>query len=192
MEKIILNLNFPFLNILIQFFILLSSNKLLKAHNITNIIWIGDKNFTYVSFANYFNGDMVVETLSNPPSSKRMFYGLKQNGEYFFNKNDISTPFYSLDAQNTNKLESEIFAIKLEDTNKEHLVSISKNDEYCELYDFEQNGISKVKASEFLNIAMTSIGKANTLVISEKIMQFMLFGQIIFLKFINYILNQEI
>ena len=42
------------------------------------------------------------------------------------------------------------------------------NDEYCELYDFEQNKISKVNASEFLNISMTSIGKANTLVISEK------------------------
>ena len=168
METIFLILHFPFLNILIQFFILLSSNKLLKSHEITNIIWIGNKNFRYVSFANYANGDMIVETTSNPPSSKRMFYGLKENGEYFFNKNGISTPFYSLDAESTNKLESEIFAIKVTDTNKEHLVSISTNDEYCELYDFEKNGISKVKSSEFLNISMTSLGKANTLVINEK------------------------
>ena len=168
METIFLILHFPFLNILIQFFILLSSNKLLKSHKITNIIWIGDKDFRYVSFANYSNGDMVVETTSNPSSSKRMFYGLKQNGEYFFNKNGISTPFSSLDSENGEKLESEIFAIKVADTNKEHLVSISMNDEYCELYDFEHNRISKVNASEFLNISMTSIGKANTLVISEK------------------------
>ena len=168
MKKILKNFNFPFLNFLIQLFILLSSNKLLKSQEITRIVWIGDKNYSYVSFANYSNGDMLVETTSNPSSSKRMFFGLKLDGETFFTNNGISTPFYSLDTQNSDKSESEIFAIKVGDTNKEHIVSISKDDEYCEIYDFEQKETSEIKSSEFLSILMTSIGNANTFLISEK------------------------
>ncbi|MBP5698577.1 MAG: hypothetical protein J6W96_03520 [Alphaproteobacteria bacterium] len=104
---------------------------------------------------------MVVETTSNPASSKRMFYGLKQNGEYFFNENGIPTPFFSLNAGNTEKYETEIFATNVGSTNKEYLVSISKNNEYCELYDFEGTTTSEVKASDFLG-DQTIIGNVNT------------------------------
>ena len=154
--------NCHFFIIFIRFFIFLSLKQLLivKAQEITRIIWIGDKDFGYVSFANYSNGDMVVETTSNQASSKRMFYGLKQNGEYFFDGNGIPTPFYSLNAENIEKYETEIVATKVGSTNKEYLVSISKNNEYCELYDFEGNTTSEVKASDFLGV-QTILGNAN-------------------------------
>ena len=142
-------------------------NNLFKAQEITSIIRIGDKDFRYVNFANYSNGDMIVETTSNPPSSKRMFYGINQNGDYFFNNNGIQTPFYSLNAANAEKYETVIFATKIGKDNKEYLVSISKNNEYCELYDFEENTISEVKASSFLGI-QSGLGSANTLVINFK------------------------
>ena len=85
-------------NIFFEFiFILLSINNLTKSQIITNIIWIGDEGFSYVNFANYSNCDIIVETTSNQ-SPKRIFYGLKSNGEYFFNKNGKSTLFYSINS----------------------------------------------------------------------------------------------
>ena len=146
--------------------------KIVKNNRITNIIWIGDINFRYINFANFSNGDMIIETTSCPGSSKRMFYGLKQNGEYFFNKNGISTPFYSIISENdTNgqieKYESEIFVAKMEDNNKEYIVSISIKEQYCELYDFEENKIIKIKSSDFLGSPMTSIRETTNTIISE-------------------------
>ena len=87
MDAIILKKSyFPFLSILIPFLALVSINllQLVKPQEITSVVWIGDKDFRYVNFANYSNGDMVVETTAKPASSNRMFYGLKQNGDYFF------------------------------------------------------------------------------------------------------------
>ena len=51
-------------------------NEIIKTQWLNNIIRIGDKNFRYVNFANYSNGDLIVETTSCPGSSKRMFYGI--------------------------------------------------------------------------------------------------------------------
>ena len=64
------------------------ANETIKTQLITNIIWIGDKGFRYINFANYSNGDMIIETTSNPGNSKRMFYGLKNNGEYLFKQKE--------------------------------------------------------------------------------------------------------
>ena len=106
---------FSFLGMFIRIFALASINllQLVKPQEITSVVWIGDKDFRYVNFANYSNGDMVVETTANPASSKRMFYGLKQNGDYFFSKNGRLTPFYTLNAKNTEKNESVIFSTKV-------------------------------------------------------------------------------
>ena len=78
------------------FFDILTLIKIIKAKNLTNIIWIGDKDFRYVNFAKLSNGDMVIETTSFPGNYKRMFYGLKNNGEYYFKENGKTTPFYSI------------------------------------------------------------------------------------------------
>ena len=154
-------------NIFFEFiFILLSINNLTKSQIITNIIWIGDEGFSYENFANYSNGDIIVETTSNL-SPKRIFYGLKNNGEYFFNKNGISTPFYSINSGLNNnpiysKNESEIFTIKVKDTNTEYLVSVSKKEQFCELYDFDSNNIYKIQSSVFLGSEMTSIMESSS------------------------------
>ena len=81
---------------LILFYILILIRIIKTQNEITNIIWIGDIDFRYINFATFSNGDMIIETTSYPFNAKRMFYGLKQNGEYFFNVNGKSTPFYSI------------------------------------------------------------------------------------------------
>ena len=75
------------------------ANEIIKTQLITNIIWIGDKDFRYINFANYSNGDMIIETTSYPGNSKRMFYGLKNNGEYLFQKEGKLTLYYSMNYQ---------------------------------------------------------------------------------------------
>ena len=56
----------------------------IKTQWLNNIRVFGDNGFRYVRFASYSNGDMIIETTRFPGTSKRMFYGLKQNGRPFF------------------------------------------------------------------------------------------------------------
>ena len=58
--------------------------KIIKTQWFNNIIRIGDKDFRYVNFANYSNGDIIVETTSCPGNSKRMLYGIKSNGRPYY------------------------------------------------------------------------------------------------------------
>ena len=164
------------LDIFIKFyfiFIIKIESILSLDNNFTNIICIGDKNFRYINFADYSNGDMIIETTSFPESTKRLFYGLKQNGEYLFIKEGKSTPFYLMEGRKK-KFESEIFIIKInkeeeeqQENNiyynyKEYLVSISFKDQDTELYDFESNKTIITKTSDLLEKEMISIRETAT------------------------------
>ena len=61
---------------------------IIKTQWLTNIIWIGEQNSRFINFANYSNGDMVIETSSEPGNNKRFFYGLKVNGNYLFEEDE--------------------------------------------------------------------------------------------------------
>ena len=153
------------LDIFIKFyfiFIIKIESILSLDNDFTNIIYIGDKNFRYINFADYSNGDMIIETTSFPESTKRLFYGLKQNGEYLFIKDGKSTPYYSMEGRKK-KYESEIFIIKInkeeeeqeQENNiyynyKEYLISISFKEQDTELYDFENNKTIIIKTSDLL------------------------------------------
>ena len=112
-------------------------NEIVKTQWLNNIIWIGDKDFRYVNFATYSNGDMIVETTSNPGNSKRMFYAIKKNGRSFFKSKtqNIKTKYYSMEAkdQKNNKgnirFEAEIFIATVygsDNSVKEYLVMFLK------------------------------------------------------------------
>ena len=134
------------------------ANEIIKTQLITNIIWIGDKDFRYINFANYSNGDMILETTSNPGNSKRMFYGLKNNGEYLFKTEGKLTPYYSMKVSNqegnnnTLNNESEFFIVKIKEDGeeKEYLISLSMYSHYFELYDFQNENISQITVTNFL------------------------------------------
>ena len=61
------------------------SNEIIKTQWLTNIIWIGEENSRFINFADYSNGDMIIETTSDPGNNKRIFFGLNSNGNYLFN-----------------------------------------------------------------------------------------------------------
>jgi len=156
-------------------------NEIIKTQWLNNIIWIGDKDFRFVNFAKYSNGDLIIETTSSPDSSKRIFYGLKQNGRIFFEKYNSS--FFSMEVKDqiTNEEntrdESEVFVVAIKDdefNEKEYLVNVGKFEQYTELYEFEENKIYQMPSKDFLNITMENIGTS----ISYKIgnYNYILFG----------------
>ena len=146
--------SFPFLA---SFILLLSINKIIKAE-LNNIIQISEQDFTYINFANNSNGDMIIQLDSQLGSQKRMFYGLKKKGEYYFEKNGVPTPLYSINSEKIkNRSETFFITVKEDGIKKEYLMSVSMDEHNCELYDFENDNIISKKSSEFLEHKMASI-----------------------------------
>ena len=120
--------------------------------SIINNIILFEKNFRYLSFATYSNGDMIFTSTAYPKTKKRIFYGFKRNGRPFF-QNETSY-FYSINLTNDwkEKFESDILPIKLSDGNeKEYLISTGKVNSYVEIYDFDNNEIYKKPINIFTN-----------------------------------------
>ena len=126
------------------------SNSIIKIKWITNIIPFGDKNFNYVKIAYFSNNDMIAITTSDS-SNKRMFYGLKENGRYYFTQNSNETPYYTFEIDNAARKEAELFVIKLNDNGKEYLVSFANGNGYAELYDFENKVFYIKKTSDIFS-----------------------------------------
>ena len=59
------------------------ANEIIKTQWLNNIIWIGNNDFKYVNLASNSNGDLIIETTSNPSSPERKFYGLKRDSTIF-------------------------------------------------------------------------------------------------------------
>ena len=125
-------------------------NQIVKTQWLNDIIWIGEENFRYVNIANNSNGDMIVETTSFPPSEKRLFYGISREGNPLFKDNNFfSSINVTEQAGNPDKgrYEGEIFFYKSPNNNKEYLVSIGKNFQYVEAYNFNKNEVFYQKSS---------------------------------------------
>ena len=120
------------------------NNKIVKTQWLNDIIWIGEQNFRYINFANNSNGDMIVETTSIPPSTKRIFYGINRDGNPFFKDNNFFSSCNVIEQEGNpdkGRYEAEIFFTKSTNDNKEYLVSIGKNNQYVEVYNFNNNQI---------------------------------------------------
>ena len=111
---------------------------------------------------------MIVETTSCPGSSKRMFYGIKSNGRAFFSNNSETkkTYYFSLDVneqlgnEDKYRYEAEIFIATLnegEDKGNEYLVSISKGEQYTELFNFNNGEIHQIQSLKLLGYKMLNI-----------------------------------
>ena len=128
-------------------------NQIVKTQWLNNIIWIGDKDFIYINLANNSNGDMIIETTSYPGTEKRYFYGINKDGNPFFKDNN----FFSLirvtnQEGNSNKgrYEGEIFFVKTTNDKNEYLVSVGKNSQFVEVYDFNNSGVLSQKSCSSL------------------------------------------
>ena len=96
--------------------------------------------------------DLIFQSITFPNTNIRAFIGLKKNGRGFFRNNDSNKEdYYCLMNAEQNltkygKYESENIVIKLggeENNEKEYLLSVSKEDSYIEIYDFDNHIIAQ-------------------------------------------------
>ena len=126
-----------------------------------NIIKLADDGFRYSHFNFNSKGDMIIDNSAFPETSERRFFGLKNNGTFFFNDtNDKKTGFYSIyDSRYREdfkgRIEGESSFIKLTSSNnkfhgKELILGISKNGNndngyYVEIYNLDDKNMTKYK-----------------------------------------------
>jgi len=126
-------------------------NSIIKTQFLNNLMNLGEMSFRYFNFVQFSNGDLILETSPFPPNNKRIFFGLKKNGRYYFkNDNNEETPFNYLIADN-------IFESKYESGNsiiindgKEYFLSIGRLETFTELFDFENNKIISNKTEDLI------------------------------------------
>ena len=150
-------LKYSFFYFLIKLFILLNLFNSFNPFSADElkIIELGSNYFRYVRFSFNSKGDMIVDTSSNPETNKRIFYGLKKNGRYYFKEqNGLETPlkYRFLTKENEiQKFEGESIFIKIISNSevKEYILGTNKEPEsFCELYNFENGEVISIKTKE--------------------------------------------
>ena len=117
------------------------SNGIIKVQWLNNIIYFGEMSYNYINIETSENDDLLAEVSYYPKTNNRYFYGLTKEGKGFFKRNNEVTAFYKIelkDPNNKGRFESEIFSFKLDSSkdDKIYLLSLSKGDQYVEIYDF--------------------------------------------------------
>ena len=127
-------------------------NPIIKIQYPNNIIRIGEITFRYLNFVKFSNGDMIFGTSSYPANNTRFFYGLKNNGRYYFKKNDSNeeTPFKYLIAENVEEKIYESANSIIISNGKEYFISIGRVGTYTELYDFENSKIISKRTQDLI------------------------------------------
>ena len=138
-KKIYININLY--NLTIFAYILIIQKTYEPEVKLNNVIIFNSKKFRSGNFAINNNGDMIIEYSYN---ETRLFYGLKQNGRFFFlDENDNETPTKEINITNSKgeyikRYESKNSFIFLNNNNnKQYLLSLSSFDSVTELYDLD-------------------------------------------------------
>ena len=141
------------------------NNTIIKNQWLTDIKIFNDYKLRYCTLAINSKGDMIAEFSQEEADGIRVFYGLKQNGDFYFkNEKNLSTSTKIMKMENCgknpNRYESDIIFYSLNNNNsnddnienidnKEYLMSISLFEGLAEFYDFEKNNYSCVSTIEF-------------------------------------------
>ena len=135
------------------------NNTIIKTQFPNKIIIIGEEKFKYLNFLTLSNGDMIIETSPFPATNKRIFFGLKQNGRYYFNKTNSNeeTPFNSLYADEETEYKYESGNSIIIYNGKEYFVSIGRYNTYTELFDFDNGKIISKKTTELIGYESKNI-----------------------------------
>lgn len=105
-----------------------------------NIIKFSDKRYRAGAFAKNKNGDIVIEYSSD---ASRLFYGLRKDGKYFFNKTSVKViENIKSDGGLTDRFESQNIFVSLEDDinkDNQYLLSISTYQTLVELHNLQND-----------------------------------------------------
>ena len=126
-------------------------NSIIKTQWINNILIFNDMNYWSGEFAVNDDGDMIIEYSSN--GSARLFYGLKNDGSYYFNDDTTHTKIINI--ENSYRYESKNIFIYI--NNKQYLFSTGTSTSVSELYDLENIDTYSIKTtSDFLGFQIFS------------------------------------
>ena len=141
------------------------NNEIIKTQWLTRIIPISDLNFRYISPVLTKNNDLIIQTSKSTGSPERRFFGIKENGRYYFkdpnekgyrfDSNGKGYPFYSINVTTEEgielyKRESISSIIYLENYNNDYFLNIGLNENsYTELIDFKNKNVSTILTSYY-------------------------------------------
>ena len=141
--------------------ICIKDNSIIRTQWLNNIIQFGDENCSFPKIVKYSSGEdiVVVCQLFPEKSYSSYFYGLKENGRPLFIKDGKETPYYPLNnyinSENGKSdycYNSEFLMIKKKPEEKDYLLKIGMNNNFIELYNFENKDINGEQILFFLDL----------------------------------------
>ena len=116
-------------------------NQIVKTQWINNFIIRED--YDYIDFCLSLNGDLIsLITTYQTTSPSRIFFHIEgENGRGYFSNSDEDIPFFEFTYNGEGREHLSVFILKLYNNsgNQEYIMSISANNEYVELYDFDKD-----------------------------------------------------
>ena len=138
------------------------NNSIVKIQWLTNIIQISEVKFRYINPFFTKNKDFIIQTTSALGTSKRRYYGLTNEGRYYFtDSKGEETPNYSIDAEGSNenelyKYEGIAASVQFENDDNDYFLSVGIKDSYAELIDYKKNTITRKLSKEFYFVYIVS------------------------------------
>ena len=139
------------------------NNQIIKTQWLTNIMRISDKNFRYVSPFLTENKDLIILTTSVSGTSERKYFGIANDGRYYFkNSEGEESPYFSINANKENdndiiyKYEGSATAIRLANDEKDYFLNIGNQNTFTELIDYQNNIISRILTNIFYYVIIVS------------------------------------
>ena len=148
-------------------------NEIIKTQYLNNIIVIEGLDYPYVNVATSKNNNLYLLSSGYQELNFRNLYLLNNQGYGLLDKDYPMKIIKADSAFSKGRFESEIFTIKLYESNddNEYLISISKADQYVEIYDFDNNVVfcdDVAKVFDNLNNVFTFFGPHLKLKSAEK------------------------
>ena len=130
-------------------------NEIIKVQWLNNIIYFAPAGYRYINIAVTESNNLYAITSDISPNNKRYLYILNREGDGFFGT-EIKSPFITIsnvgDLEIKGRYESTSFTFKFynqEKSYQEYLMSISKEDQNVEIFDFYNSKILAKKNKFF-------------------------------------------
>ena len=121
------------------------NNPIIKTQWLTNLIPLSHLNFRYINPVLSKNGDLIIQTTKSTGSPERKFFGIKNNGRYYFNDSyGKEYPYFSINATNGENSQLNMFQsigsiIHVDNDDPDYFLSIGAyNISYSELIDLKK------------------------------------------------------
>ena len=138
------------------------NNKIIKTQWLNNIIPISDIYYRYINPFLTNNNDLIIQITSVLGTSERKFFGLTNEGRYYFNdSNGEEYPFFSINAIGNDdsdlyRYEGIAASIQIENESNDYFLSVGSYDSYVELIDYRNKNITRMLSKKFYYLPIIS------------------------------------